>query len=117
MRRALLTLVVAASILGGLPTNFQAAQARPLDPAVDRGWDLAQHRCVECHAVRPGRESSEGAAPPFRVLQLRYNEISLAKRIFAVSQGEHAGMPPMALTEAERQDLVAYIESLDPEGS
>lgn len=111
MRRVLLILALAAAPLAA------SAAARPLavDPAVDRGQSLAQRRCVECHAVRPGRDSTDGDAPSFTVLRLRFNEISLARRIAAVTRGEHAGMPPLALSDADRRDLVSYIESLGSE--
>jgi len=114
MRRALLISAL-ASLLGGALASASAARAEPLDPAVDRGWGVAQQKCAECHAVRPGRDSADGDAPPFTVLRLRYNEISLARRIAAVTSGEHAGMPRMALSDADRQDLVSYIESLRPD--
>lgn len=114
MRRALLILALAAPVSGAFP-SLSAARAQPLDPAVDRGWGVAQKRCAECHAIRPGRDSADGDAPPFMVLRLRYNEISLARRIAAVTRGEHAGMPRMALSDADRQDLVSYIESLRPD--
>ena len=114
MRRALLIVAVAASVFCGAQPSLSAARAQRLDPAVDRGWGVAQQRCAECHATRPGRDSTDGYAPPFTVLRLRYNEISLAKRIAAVTRGEHGGMPPMSIGDADRQDLVAYIESLGP---
>jgi mono/diheme cytochrome c family protein len=115
VRHALLAFTLAASAFGAPFGAFSVARAQPLEPAVDRGWGVAQRRCVACHAVRPGRDSTDGDAPPFTVLRLRYNELSLARRIASVTRGEHAGMPPTPLTSAERHDLVVYIESLGAE--
>jgi mono/diheme cytochrome c family protein len=108
MRHALLLLALVAAPLAA------SAAIHPLafDQAADRGQGVAQRRCVECHAVRPGRDSADGDAPPFTVLRLRYNELSLAKRIGSVTHGEHAGMPPTFISDADLHDLVAYIESL-----
>lgn len=94
-----------------------AAAARPHapDPAIDRGLGVAQRRCAECHAVRPGHESADGDAPPFTVLFRRFDEISLSRRIAAVTRGEHAGMPRTTITDADRHDLVSYIQSLGPD--
>jgi len=119
MRRALLIFALAGPVFG-VPSaspsaSPSAASAQVRDPAVDRGWAVAEHRCIECHAVRPGRASADGDAPPFTVLRLRYNEISLARRIAAVTHGEHAGMPHTVLSDADRRDLVQYIESLGSE--
>lgn len=110
MRRVLLLLALAAA-----PFAASAATgSHAVDPAVDRGQSIAQRRCAECHAVRPGRRSADGDAPPFTILRLRYNELSLARRIAAVTHGEHAGMPPTVLSDTDRRDLVHYIESLGP---
>jgi len=111
LRRVLLLLVLAAAPFAG------SAAARPQapDPAVDRGQAIAQRRCAECHAVRPGRDSADGDAPAFTVLRLRYNELSLSRRIEVVTRGEHFGMPPLSLNDADRHDLVSYIESLRSE--
>ena len=85
---------------------------RPGAPAVERGRELAMRRCAECHAVRRGSDSPDGDAPPFSTLRLRFNELSLERRLAGIPWGEHAGMPPIGLTSGDRSDLAAYIESL-----
>ncbi|HEX2816752.1 MAG TPA: cytochrome c [Phenylobacterium sp.] len=89
-----------------------SAAVRAADPAVERGHQLAMRRCAECHAVGRGRESPDGDAPRFSTLRLRFNELSLERRLAGIPWGEHAGMPPVGLTNEDRQDLAAYIESL-----
>lgn len=112
MWRALLMLAVLAPAIAVAGPAPSAPTARPVDPAVERGRDLAARRCAECHAVRYGRDSPDGAAPPFPALSLRYNEISLERRLAGIPWADHAGMPPIGLTANDRQDLVAFIESL-----
>src|SRR5512141_183115 len=80
MRAALLIFALAATGLAASVTLPRDARAA-VDPAVDRGQSVAERRCAECHAIRPGRRSPDGDAPPFSVLRLRYNELSLTRRI------------------------------------
>jgi cytochrome c len=111
MRCVLLLFALAAAPMA----SSAATRPKTFDPAIERGQNLAQSRCIQCHAVRPGHQSAHGDAPPFTVLRLRYNEISLSRRIAVVTRGEHFGMPPTPLTDADRHDLVSYIESLESE--
>jgi mono/diheme cytochrome c family protein len=106
MRRAWLIIALVAS--------GAAAAERPSDPSVERGRDIAARQCAECHALRHGRDSPDGDAPTFPVLRLRYNELSLERRLAGIPWGDHAGMPPIGLTRQDRQDLAAFIESLPP---
>lgn len=110
MRAILLT--IALSVTVGAAGGPAAAEKRSADPAVERGHDLAMRRCAECHAIGYGRESPDGDAPRFVDLRMRYNLLSLEKHLAGIPWGEHAGMPPVGLTEGDRADLSAYIESL-----
>jgi mono/diheme cytochrome c family protein len=112
MRHALLIIALSSSLAGLAATAPSSAAPRPFDPAVERGHQLALRRCAECHAVGRGRESPDGDAPRFTTLHLRFNEFSLARRLAGIPRGQHAGMPPIGLTDADRSDLAAYIESL-----
>ena len=91
-----------------------AVAAATADPAVERGRDVAQRHCAECHALGSGH-GDHGDGPSFAVLRLRYNELSLSRRIKAVSRGEHGGMRPILISDTDRRDLIRYIESLGPE--
>lgn len=116
MRRALLTIALLSSVTGLALCGPASAAARSVDPAVERGHQLAMRRCAECHAIRPGRQSPDGDAPRFASLRLRFNELSLVRRLEGIPWGQHAGMPPIGLTAEDRHDLAAYIESLNPPG-
>jgi mono/diheme cytochrome c family protein len=109
VRRALLTIALLSAAGPGLAA---ASSPRPSDAAVERGHGLAVRHCSECHSVTIFGESPDGDAPRFPVLRMRYNELSLARRLAGASRGGHAGMPPIPMTESERRDLIAYIESL-----
>jgi mono/diheme cytochrome c family protein len=115
MRRALLIVALLSSGMT-LAASEPAWAARRADPAVERGHQLAMRRCAECHAVRAGRESPDGDAPRFTTLRLRFNALSLERRLEGIPWGQHAGMPPVGLTAEDRRDLAAYIESLKSPG-
>jgi mono/diheme cytochrome c family protein len=112
MRRVLLTMALLSSVAGLAVSAPTSTPRMHLDPAVERGHQLAMRRCAECHAVRGGRESPDGDAPRFTSLRLRYNALSLERRLAGIPWGRHAGMPPVGLTPEDRRDLAAYIESL-----
>jgi mono/diheme cytochrome c family protein len=111
VRYILLLIALAAAS----PAAAAAPRAPSADPAVERGRDVAQRHCAECHALGPGRGGANGDGPSFAILRLRYNELSLARRIKAVSRGEHGGMPPVMISDTDRRDLIRFVESLAPE--
>jgi mono/diheme cytochrome c family protein len=115
MRRALMIIALLSSV-AGLAVSQPASAARAADPAVERGHQLAMRRCAECHAIGHGRQSPDGDAPRFVALRLRFNELSLERRLDGIPWGRHAGMPPIGLSDGDRQDLAAYIESLRSPG-
>ncbi|MGZ3375109.1 MAG: c-type cytochrome [Phenylobacterium sp.] len=93
-----------------------AAFAEPKDDlTVARGAHVAALECAACHAVGPTGESPAADAPTFRDLRLRYNPISLERRLSALPASGHPVMPPRALGAADVSDLVAYIQSLEPD--
>jgi cytochrome c len=118
MRQALLIIaLLSPAVLWTISPRSPAAAPRPVDPAVERGHGLAARRCAECHAIGASRDSPDGDAPPFAVLHLRYTAISLERRLDGIPWGEHAGMPPIGLSSADRKDLAAYIENLHSPGA
>ena len=88
------------------------AQQRETAP----GRRIAERDCTLCHEVRPG-ETGPGAmasAPPFQLVARMPSTTELALRVFL--RTSHAGMPNILLSEAEIDDIVAYIVSLAPPG-
>jgi hypothetical protein len=58
-------------------------------------------------------DDRDGAAGPrFRDLSLRFNAISLQRRFGEISAHGSGQMPPIQITAAEAEDLVACFESL-----
>jgi hypothetical protein len=54
------------------------------------------------------------SAPPFQLVARQPSTTELALRVFL--RTSHAGMPNILLSEAEIDDIVAYIVSLGPPG-
>ncbi|MBS0360316.1 MAG: c-type cytochrome, partial [Proteobacteria bacterium] len=56
------------------------AFALALTPA-DRGGELAARDCAACHATGLTGASPDSDAPPFRAMRMRFNPISLERRL------------------------------------
>lgn len=96
-----------AGCLAGL-AGIAAAGARELpgDPALGRA--LALKACVECHEIEPGERDAQLPDPPsFRNLADNSAMTPLALRVFLTTP--HANMPNLILTDAEVDDVIAYI--------
>ncbi|HZZ32465.1 MAG TPA: cytochrome c [Phenylobacterium sp.] len=92
-----------------------ASAAAPAgDPALARGAHLAQRDCAGCHAVTSGERSPNVSAPGFNELRVRFNPISLERRLEVFPRHGHEGMPQPVMTPGDIADLVAYIQSLEP---
>jgi len=95
-------------LAGGLALIAFAAAAEspaPLAPPV------AQRICARCHSLGPA-DASHFGAPPFRQVALRYNELSLEKRLAGMNGRPHIDMPKVSLQPDEIRDLAAYIANL-----
>ncbi|MFN3583406.1 c-type cytochrome [Phenylobacterium sp.] len=109
--------VVLASALLAAGCAVQGAGRRPiagpapLSPAAERGQRLAEARCGGCHAVGLD-EKPAASGPRFRDLRTRYNALSLQKRFVEISQHGTGEMPPIQISNADAEDLIAYFDSL-----
>lgn len=109
------SLSLAACANGGvqsMPQNLP--QNLPLSPAAARGQQFAERACAGCHAFAAPARSANTAAPPFAVVRLRHNEVALERTLETIAREGHGEMPPIYITSAEIEDLVAFIESLEP---
>lgn len=102
-----------AMIAGGLVglAGIAAAGARELpgDPALGRA--LALEACVECHEVEPGERGAKLPDPPsFQNLAEDPAMTALALRVFLTTP--HTDMPGLILTDAEVDDVIAYIHGM-----
>lgn len=94
--------IVAAAISAG-------AQELPGDAVL--GHALALRACVECHEVEPGERGARLPDPPsFQNLAEDPAMTPLALRVFLTTP--HTDMPGLILTDAEVDDIIAWIHSL-----
>jgi cytochrome c len=101
MRFACIALCLTLGACASAPSDLGA-----LPP---RGEAQAARACSGCHALGPVGDSPRSAAPPFRDLALRYNEISLEHRLADMNGHPHSEMPRVTLQPGEISDLAAYI--------
>ena len=112
MRRLLMGFLLLAAT--GCATSGQTPKSpKNLDISADRGRFYAQRSCAGCHAVGALGESPNGSAPTFGAIRLRYNALSLPRRLAEISKNGHYEMPPIYMTPDEIQDIAAYVETLD----
>jgi mono/diheme cytochrome c family protein len=82
-----------------------------LDPAQQRGHDVAVRRCAGCHTVGLDDGGAQDG-PAFYKLARHYNALQLQRRFAEVSEHGFDRMPAIPFTRAEAEDLVAYFDSL-----
>ena len=111
LRAIVLTLAVVA-----LPITAFCGEATPIEPDADRGKQLAERLCVNCHVVSKDvdREVPEGV-PPFKVIANKPGQSG--DHIRNILMQPHASMPAIGLTRLEMDDIIAYLDELRPEGS
>lgn len=90
------------------------AGENPLPASQARGHALARNVCSACHAVETKGASPNAKAPPFRALAGRHVPLTLQRRLADIAETGHYDMPPINLHADEVQDVVAYINSLEP---
>jgi len=115
MRR---TSVVLALVLGvglsGCVSSPPAPEPQPLSAAAERGRSFALRACGGCHALGSGRRSANAVAPSFATIRMRHTSLALERALADIARQGHGEMPPIYMTAGEIDDLVAYVESLEP---
>lgn len=102
----------AGALLLALLTTSALAQTGPVGNP-QRGRDLAERLCTNCHAVDARSSGSMRAdVPSFRAMAGRAG-VS-AERLAGAIIIPHPAMPGVQLTVSEIRDIVAYILSLEP---
>jgi tetratricopeptide (TPR) repeat protein len=79
---------------------------------VQEGKALAEQNCKGCHAVGMQGESPNKKAPEFRTLHERHPSLALREPLTRGIAAPHDEMPRFALSGAQIDALVAYINSL-----
>jgi len=104
MKRMFLAVAVSISLVS------HATAQEPGD--VKKGTALARSVCAQCHAVGKGeRRSPDPMAPSFVSVAETPGMTSKALRVWL--QTSHPTMPNYILGDHDRDDIVAYILSLD----
>jgi cytochrome c len=114
VRRILLTLALLSPVAGCATSRAPASTAPPAIAAADRGLFFVLRSCAGCHAVGSLGESPNGVAPSFAKLRLRYNELSLERRLADISVNGHFEMPPIYMTPDEIKAISAYVQTIGP---
>ena len=100
-------LTLAALILSAAPLAAQPVG----DP--ERGRQMAEEVCAECHAVRADEQVMKDYPPSFWAIARYRDDVQVRARIWAPPA--HAQMPYFAeiLFPNQVEDLVAYIRGLE----
>ncbi len=113
MRWIVISLALLAA--GGCATGASSPPTRSAATASsDRGRFFVLRSCAGCHAVGPLGSSPNSAAPSFGAVRLRYDALSLERRLKEISRNGHIEMPPIYMSDDEIGDIVAYIETVEP---
>jgi mono/diheme cytochrome c family protein len=78
----------------------------------ERGQEIAQENCARCHAIGPEGDSPFEPAPPFREVVERWPPAYLAEALGEGIVVGHPDMPEFTFSDAEIDDLITYLESL-----
>jgi cytochrome c len=102
--RMLLATVIASAVAAGCATAQEVGEP-------NRGLELAQRLCAQCHAVRKDQLQSPNAqAPRFQVVASVPGMTAIA--LSAALNTSHRVMPNILLAPDEQAHIIAYILSL-----
>jgi mono/diheme cytochrome c family protein len=107
------TLAAMARAIGtlGLCVTAHNASAQQFGDA-EQGRQLARQNCAECHAIdRSASLSANPNAPTFKVLATTPGMTSAALTV--ALQTVHSKMPNFILKGSDRENIIAYILSLE----
>ena len=97
---------LAIALLAGMQTAPARAEGDP-----KRGLAYASRHCTECHTIeRDGWTSPEPAAPSFSAVAQTPGITWIA--LTAWLQTSHKDMPNLIIPPEDREDVIAYILSL-----
>lgn len=115
LRAVAVAATLAATVAGCGPTAPPAPAASVVvTGSAERGRGIAEEWCARCHRIAPSqrRVAAPGeGAPAFRDIAQRWGDRPDALRHFM--DDLHLPMPTFRLWPQERDDVVAYIASLD----
>jgi mono/diheme cytochrome c family protein len=113
MRAAILSLFLAGCAAQGATPPLYWGAGRQLTAPEERGRAFAYRRCGGCHNVGPD-DGEPRDGPAFKKLVRLYTPMSLERRFAEVNDHGTDAMPPITFSRSEAEDLLAYVETLDP---
>ena len=87
-----------------------AALAQPFEDNETHGREIATAQCSSCHRILPMTLSDKVDPPSFQSIADLSSTTGLALKVFLRSN--HKKMPNIILSEADTDDVIAYILSL-----
>jgi mono/diheme cytochrome c family protein len=81
------------------------------------GRAFAERNCQRCHAIGASGESPIAEAPPFREIVKRWPPEYLAESLaegIEVGHSTQVDMPEFTLEQKQIDDLIAYLQTLEP---
>jgi mono/diheme cytochrome c family protein len=91
-----------------------AARAEDAE-SIERGRAMVTERCARCHAIDKSSASPHKSAPPFWTLGARYPIEDLEEAFAEGIVVGHPDMPNFEFSASEINDILAFLESLQPE--
>ena len=80
---------------------------------VVQGEALAREMCAQCHAIGIADQSSHPAAPPFRSLDRRAEDLDqFFDRLRQGLTSGHPDMPTFLFKRDDARNLIAYLRSV-----
>jgi mono/diheme cytochrome c family protein len=107
MRRMLLLYLVSSAILA----QQSLAIAQPADGDPTSGRKIATRLCSSCHHALPMIVADEADPPSFQSIADQPSTTGISLNVFLHSN--HNNMPDFIISNAESNDLIAYILSLN----
>ncbi|MFM9843295.1 MAG: c-type cytochrome [Dongiaceae bacterium] len=103
--------LLAAGAVTALAAGTPAATAKAAEFNTTAGKQLAKEWCAACHVVEEGQgETMSTAAPSFLDVAADPAVTEMSLRAFFASP--HEQMPDIQLSNAQTDDIIAYILSL-----
>lgn len=117
----LLLLALAACVSVAAPSNdvrtSGPSENADMEATIARGAAFAATICAACHAIGATGNSPHDTAPAFRDIGKRYPVSQLAEAFAEGIVTAHPGMPEFVLTPDENRALIAYLESIQTQGT
>jgi len=109
--RHLLMILGLAAVAAGCASGRRPSPVERAGPDALAGLAYAQRNCSGCHAIGAHGRGPNPASAPFRQIAIRYTDVELSERLADLQTG-HYRMPPLAVSEAELESLVAYLRTM-----